>query len=90
MIKGVNRQIIEVIDTGNEYFERALLVVRPRFSDVEPGRLHEEAQRVVRGAEGYTGLRWNRRLRRRQAFAFGGLTGLFGMLAGALIMALVR
>ena len=29
MIKGVNRQIIEVLDTGNEYFERALLVVRP-------------------------------------------------------------
>ena len=29
MIKGVNRQIIEVMDTGNQYFERALLVVRP-------------------------------------------------------------
>lgn len=29
MIKGVNRQIIEVMDTGNPYFERALLVVRP-------------------------------------------------------------
>ena len=90
MIKGVNRQMIEVIDTGNEYFERALLVVRPRFSDVEPGRLHEEAQRVIRGAEGYTGLKWNRRQRRKQLFLHGGVAGLFGMLAGALLMALVR
>lgn len=90
MIKGVNRQIIEVIDTGNEYFERALLVVRPRFSDVEPGRLHEEARRVVDGAQGYTGLRWNRRQHRRRSLIQGGLAGLFGMLAGALIMALVH
>ncbi len=89
LIKGINRQIIEVIDTGNPYFERALLVVRPGFSDVEPGRLHEEAQRVVRGADGYTGLRLNRRRRRRQ-FLMGSLTGLFGMLAGALLMALTR
>lgn len=90
MIKGINRQIIEVIDTGNPYFERALLVVRPGFSDVEPGRLHEEAQRVVRGADGYTGLRLNRRRRRRQFLIQGSLTGLFGMLAGALLMALTR
>lgn len=33
MIKGVNRQIIEVMDTGNQYFERALLVVRPGYTD---------------------------------------------------------
>ncbi len=90
MIKGVNRQIIEVIDTGNEYFERALLVVRPRFSDVEPGRLHEEARRMVNNAEGYTGLRWNRKQRRRRLLLQGGLAGLFGMLAGALLMTLVR
>lgn len=36
MIKGVNRQIIEVMDTGNPYFERALLVVRPGYTDTEP------------------------------------------------------
>ena len=40
MIKGVNRQIIEVMDTGNQYFERALLVVRPGYTDTEIGRAH--------------------------------------------------
>ena len=48
MIKGVNRQIIEVMDTGNPYFERALLVVRPGYTDTEPTRLREEAQRMLR------------------------------------------
>lgn len=90
MIKGINRQIIEVIDTGNMYFERALLVVRPGFSDVNEGRLHEEAQRMVRGADGYAGLKWNRRRRRRQLLLQGGAFGSVGMLVGALVMALTR
>ena len=33
MIKGINRQVIEVTETGNAYFERALLVVRPSYRD---------------------------------------------------------
>ena len=32
MIKGINRQVIEIMDTGNLYYERALLVVRPEFA----------------------------------------------------------
>ena len=61
MIKGVNRQIIEVMDTGNPYFERALLVVRPGYTDTEPTRLREEAQRMLRKAGGYAGLKRQRR-----------------------------
>ena len=29
MIKGINRQVVEVKDTGNECFERILFFVRP-------------------------------------------------------------
>ena len=45
MIKGVNRQIIEVTDTGSDYFERALLVVRANCTDTDTGMLHEEAKK---------------------------------------------
>ena len=90
MIKGVNRQIIEVTDTGNEYFERALLVVRPRFADSSPGRLHDEAQRFVRNAGGYTGLRMNRGRNIREWILRGGSFGAVGILIGALLMSLVR
>ena len=39
MIKGINRQVIEVTETGNPYFERALLVVRPSYRDDDESRL---------------------------------------------------
>ncbi|HCA29630.1 MAG TPA: hypothetical protein DEP23_08725 [Ruminococcaceae bacterium] len=90
MIKGVNRQIIEVIDTGNEYFERALLVVRPRFADTKPGRLHDEAQRFARNAGGYTSLRLNRKRNVKQLILHGGSFGAVGIVIGALIMSFIR
>ena len=32
MIRGINRQIIDVQDTGSTYYERAYLVVKPEFA----------------------------------------------------------
>ncbi len=90
MIKGVNRQIIEVMDTGNAYFERAMLVVRPGFTDTEAGRLREEAQKLLRRAGGYTGLKRQRRLRTIRATLFGLGTGAVGALLGAMIAILFR
>ena len=85
MIKGVNRQIIEVMDTGNQYFERALLVVRPGYTDTEPTRLREEAQRMLRKAGGYAGLKRQRRRRYLKAALYGLAAGCVGALAGALL-----
>lgn len=47
MIRGVNRQVIEVKQTGSIYFERALLVINPVFSDVTKDVLETEARRVI-------------------------------------------
>lgn len=47
MIKGINRQIIEVTDTGNIYYERALLVLRPEYSGAQRAILEREARRVL-------------------------------------------
>ena len=90
MIKGVNRQIIEVMDTGNPYFERALLVVRPGYTDTEPTRLREEAQRMLRKAGGYAGLKRQRRRRYLKAALYGVAAGCVGALAGALLSLLCR
>ena len=90
MIKGVNRQIIEVMDTGNEYFERALLVVRPACMDTEAGLLREEAQRLLRTAGGYAGLRGQKRRRYLHRLAYGLSTGAAGVLLGVLINQLLK
>ena len=47
MIKGVNKQIIDVMQTGSQYFERALLFVRPEFSGRDLNQLKQEADRMI-------------------------------------------
>ncbi len=47
MIRGVSREIIEVADMGNTYFERAVLYVRPGLTEQESGTLAAEGARYV-------------------------------------------
>ena len=74
MIKGVNRQMIEVTHTGSPYFERAFLVMRGD-APTDEEQLHRMAEKVVEQAGTYSGLRRRRwRLALRQ--------GLFALLCG--------
>lgn len=50
MIKGVNRQVVEVADTGSEYFERALFFVNPKYYGLTDGKLRERAQSLMSAA----------------------------------------
>lgn len=43
MVKGVNRQVLEIHETGSEYFEKALFFVRPEFSMENEGKLKSKA-----------------------------------------------
>ena len=43
MVKGVNRQVLEIHETGSEYFEKALFFVRPEFSKENEGKLKSKA-----------------------------------------------
>lgn len=47
MIKGVNHTIIEVSNPCNEYFERALLFVRPQAEQIKNQELQREADLLV-------------------------------------------
>ena len=88
MIKGVNRQVIEVTDTGNCYFERALLIVRASCTECDTAQLHEEARRLVAAAGGYAGLRRSRRRAVRRSILIACLGAAVGLLLG-LLLALV-
>ena len=46
MIKGVNRQVVEITQTDCEYFERILFLVKPEFSTVSEGKLRERASQM--------------------------------------------
>lgn len=49
MIKGVNRQVLEVHETGTKYFEKALFFVRPEYSTLSEKRLNEKALQALSG-----------------------------------------
>jgi len=44
MIKGVSRNVIEVVDTESELFERAILFVRPAGQQRDPEQLESSAR----------------------------------------------
>lgn len=50
MIKGVNRQVVEVNQTDCEYFEKVLFFVKPEFASVSEGKLRERADLIASGA----------------------------------------
>ena len=85
MIKGINRQMIEVTHTGSPYFERAFLVMRPQASEPSADTLDCIARRVVQQADSYAGMRRQLRgLRLRRVLLCGG-----GAALGAGIMWLI-
>jgi|LSQX01.1.fsa_nt_gb hypothetical protein len=47
MIKGVNKQVVEITETGNEYFEKAIFFVRPEYSGLSESRLREKAHSAI-------------------------------------------
>ena len=48
MIKGISHQIIEVSDTNNKYYERALLVLRPEYASISNEVLEREAKKMLK------------------------------------------
>ncbi len=60
MIKGINRQMIEIVDTGNPYFERAFLVVQPGISQPDSELLHRQAQDLLQNTGSCSLLRRQR------------------------------
>ena len=43
MIKGINRQVVEVNDTGSDYFEKIMFFVKPEYESISEGKIRERA-----------------------------------------------
>ena len=46
-MKGVNKLIVEIKDTDSEYFDRAILFLKPEKLGTEQSRLNESAERLL-------------------------------------------
>lgn len=90
MIKGINRQIIEVEETGSLYFEKALLFVRHQLSNTDERYLKREAKRMINdfSKPPRLNLQQKRRKRNRTVRKIG--NALFWSTLGASVFALVQ
>jgi hypothetical protein len=86
MVRGVNKQIVEIINTGNEYFEKAILIVNPEKFKAERDELQEQADLFVNSYIRGKAPR-PRRARTRAVSNFLKVGG--GALGGALVSALL-
>lgn len=50
MIKGVNRQVVEVRETGCDYFERIIFFIKPEYACVSEGKIRERASLIAGAA----------------------------------------
>lgn len=47
MIKGVNKQILEVTNTENPYFEKIIFFVKPEYKNADRKKLQKEAESLA-------------------------------------------
>lgn len=69
MIKGINRQMIEVNQTGSIYYEKAFLIVKPEFSSAQQQILEKEALRLLKKMDAPSAFKRRRVIAMRVAFA---------------------
>lgn len=48
MIRGTNKYVIDINDTGNQYYERAILFIKPQYADAERDALEKEAKKLIK------------------------------------------
>ena len=87
MVKGVNKQIIEINNTGSSYFERVLLFVAPGKCDKSEEELKNEAKSYLLNLSSEfktaTGLRQHVKNKKKKSIIF------FSVLSSAVILTAV-
>ncbi len=48
LVKGVNKKVIEINNTGNEIFEKVVLYIKPQYSLLSNKELKREAKVILR------------------------------------------
>ncbi len=50
MLKGVNRQVVEIPQPDSIYFERVIFFVKPEFSEISELRIRSSADELIKNA----------------------------------------
>ena len=83
LIKGVNKQVIEINDTGNQYYDHAILFLRPEYADAQREVLEKEAKKLLKKIDTTSTAR------RKNRFIYWAIRLIPGVLFGAIISILI-
>lgn len=61
MIKGVSKQILEVTNTDNPYFEKIIFFVKAEHRNEDRSKLQSEAEKVAMSAQKPPKIRMNKK-----------------------------
>ena len=50
MLKGVNRQVVEISQPESVYFEKVIFFVKPEFSDISETKIRSSADELIKNA----------------------------------------
>lgn len=87
MIRGINRQVVEVSQTQSEYFEKIMFFVKPEYANISEGKIRERAG-IIAGRTEKPPVTKLKRDRRVEAVKILGcvMAGFFAGIAVAMLM----
>lgn len=89
MIKGINKQVLEIIETNNGYFEKALFFVKPEYSGYSENKLREMAQNEISNALIPPKQRHNKKYNKLKIILSAFSIFIFGVILGFLVSFIV-
>ena len=79
MVRGINRQVIEVTETNNLYYEKALLVIRTEYTGAQRSVLEKEARHMLKNMKPPSAIKV-----RSKVFYWGLRLGVSAVIGGVL------
>ena len=80
MVKGVNKTIIEVNNTGSRYFEKIVFYVTPQYGNLSAKQLRKAASTFSFNFDGTADRKPLRKIKKRQKLIKISLWGIGGLL----------
>ena len=62
MIKGINKNVIEVSDVESVYYDKAILFIKPQFADIGQEMLEVEAKKILGNIDVTSSIKSKRRM----------------------------
>lgn len=84
-MKGVSRQVIEIKETGSEYFEKMFFVVKPEYSSLSRKKLKRKAVSAAASLSFLPPVKGRKSFPYKTVAGFGAAAGVGAALAAVLI-----